>query len=532
MDPNQQPYFPDGLNMLNDEFDISEPTHTQAGPSGSGVTPTSHPRKLTSDVWQCFNIVQMTLPNGTSGLRAKCKFFHKDYATSTGGTRHLRRHMHKCMPSHGQVDTTTQTQLQRHPDGSVTTWQFDAKQARECLVRYIAQADQPISIGESPFYKELITSAYNPQYEPVSRTTTRNDLIRLFETQRDDLVAEIQHLSVSVALTSDIWNACSKQDYLCVTGHYLDSDWRITKRIFGFRPMDFAHTAENIFNVIMEVLETYEITHRILSITFDNASANTSSIALFVARNIPFREDEHLGAAVVVMETKFKKYWANIPLLYALSAIIDPRVKLSGLEVLLEFIGINLSIDYSEQITDIRTKLFEIFRIYETRFDNIDIPQSTRPETEPKQTSWSLLKRRKKDKSASTSSGQRSSPSSCTELIRYLKAQFDAVEDKEEFDLLLWWKTYTYRYPVLSHLASDVLVIPVSTVSSEQAFSTSGSIIQPRRSCLSPEMVEVLTCLRDWEHAKKRLQNLTVDKELILNFDNIYIDDPSGSGQG
>ncbi|KAK2662889.1 hypothetical protein Ddye_001463 [Dipteronia dyeriana] len=159
--------------------------------------------------------------------------------------------------------------------------------ARECLARYIAQTDQPINFGESPFYKELITSAYNPQYEPVSRTTTRNDLIRLFETQRDDLVAEIQHLSVSVALTSDIWNAYSKQDYLCVTGHYLDSDWRITKRIFGFRPMDFTHTAENIFNVIMEVLETYEITHRILSITFDNASANTSSIALFVARNIP-----------------------------------------------------------------------------------------------------------------------------------------------------------------------------------------------------------------------------------------------------
>ncbi|KAK2662122.1 hypothetical protein Ddye_000696 [Dipteronia dyeriana] len=190
-----------------------------------------------------------------------------------------------------------------------------------------------------------------------------------------------------------------------------------------------------------------------------------------------YREDEHLGAAVVVMETKLKKYWANIPLLYALSAIIDPRVKLSGLEVLLEFIGINLSIDYSEQITDIRTKLFEIFHIYETR---------------------------------------------------YLEAQFDVVEDKEEFDLLLWWKTYTYRYPVLSHLARDVLVIPVSTVSSEQAFSTSGRIIEPRRNCLSPDMVEVLTCLRDWEHAKKRLQNLTVDKELNLNFDNLYIDDPSG----
>ncbi|KAK3204659.1 hypothetical protein Dsin_018705, partial [Dipteronia sinensis] len=32
---------------------------------------------------------------------------------------------------------------------------------------------------------------------------------------------------------------------------------------------------------------TYGITHRILSITLDNASANTRSIALFTERNIP-----------------------------------------------------------------------------------------------------------------------------------------------------------------------------------------------------------------------------------------------------
>ncbi|KAK3189676.1 hypothetical protein Dsin_029237 [Dipteronia sinensis] len=51
--------------------------------------------------------------------------------------------------------------------------------------------------------------------------------------------------------------------------------------------MDFAHTADNIFAVILSVLETYDITHRILSITLDNASANTKSIALFTKRNIP-----------------------------------------------------------------------------------------------------------------------------------------------------------------------------------------------------------------------------------------------------
>ncbi|KAK3183589.1 hypothetical protein Dsin_030875 [Dipteronia sinensis] len=113
----------------------------------------------------------------------------------------------------------------------------------------------------------------------------------------------------------------------------------------------------------------------------------------------------------------------------------------------------------------------------------------------------------------------------------YLEAQFDAYEDKKKFDLLLWWKTYSYRYPVLSHLARDVLVIPVSTVSSEQAFSMSGRIIEPRRSCLTLEMVEILTCVQDYEHSRKRLQNETVDEEFLQNFFSLFIDESSGSNQ-
>ncbi|KAK3205316.1 hypothetical protein Dsin_019362 [Dipteronia sinensis] len=108
-----------------------------------------------------------------------------------------------------------------------------------------------------------------------------------------------------------------------------------------------------------------------------------------------YREDIILGTAVVVMETKLKKYWSTIPFLYALGIIVDPRVKLSGLDFLLEFIGTNMSIDYSEQITDIRNKLFEVFSIYERRFGGVDTQPSTELETQQMQTSWSILKWRK-----------------------------------------------------------------------------------------------------------------------------------------
>jgi hypothetical protein len=43
-----------------------------------------------------------------------------------------------------------------------------------------------------------------------------------------------------------------------------------------------------------------------------------------------------------------------------------------------------------------------------------------------------------------------------------------------------------------------VLAIPISTVASESAFSTSGRILDDFRTTLTPFMVEALVCTNDW----------------------------------
>ncbi|CAN0889263.1 Putative AC9 transposase [Linum grandiflorum] len=54
------------------------------------------------------------------------------------------------------------------------------------------------------------------------------------------------------------------------------------------------------------------------------------------------------------------------------------------------------------------------------------------------------------------------------------------------------------RYPVLSAMASDILSIPVCTVSSESAFDTGGRVMDAFRSSLTPKIVEAVVCSEDW----------------------------------
>ena len=60
-------------------------------------------------------------------------------------------------------------------------------------------------------------------------------------------------------------------------------------------------------------------------------------------------------------------------------------------------------------------------------------------------------------------------------------SQFD-----DSFNIINWWHEHKLTYPVLSILARDVLAVPVSTVSSESAFSTTGRTIEERWRRLEP----------------------------------------------
>jgi hypothetical protein len=66
-----------------------------------------------------------------------------------------------------------------------------------------------------------------------------------------------------------------------------------------------------------------------------------------------------------------------------------------------------------------------------------------------------------------------------SELINYLDSdpvsQFD-----DSFNILSWWHDHKRTYSILSILAKDILIVPVSTISSESTFSLCGRVLKER----------------------------------------------------
>ena len=105
-------------------------------------------------------------------------------------------------------------------------------------------------------------------------------MFRVVEEHKQLLIVIFSSMPCKVSLTSDCWEALTGNHYICVTAHYIDSDWILQKRIIGFNFFPFPHNASNLSQVIMKVVRDFGIDSKISNILFDNASENIAAIEI------------------------------------------------------------------------------------------------------------------------------------------------------------------------------------------------------------------------------------------------------------
>jgi len=71
-----------------------------------------------------------------------------------------------------------------------------------------------------------------------------------------------------------MWTSCQTEGYLCLTAHYVDSDWKLTTRVLNFHHLEPPHTGSILCGIVYDLLQEWGIQHKIFSITLANASSN------------------------------------------------------------------------------------------------------------------------------------------------------------------------------------------------------------------------------------------------------------------
>ncbi|XP_037451414.1 zinc finger BED domain-containing protein RICESLEEPER 2-like [Triticum dicoccoides] len=196
------------------------------------------------------------------------------------------------------------------------------------------------------------------------------------------------------------------------------------------------------------------------------------------------------------MKQKFDKYWKDVHGLMSVATVLDPRYKLHMLQALF---GSLYGIEYADvKVDEVRKLMANLLEQY--REDVEVVATSEAMDTAAAQVGGVDDVMNIFDQYMS------SKPTICASQVRtkldlYLEEQtIKRVPDKD-MDIINWWKVAGAKYPTLQKIAHDILPIPVTSVASESAFSTSARLLSSHRSRLVPSMAEALMCMQAWSRA-------------------------------
>ena len=222
-----------------------------------------------------------------------------------------------------------------------------------------------------------------------------------------------------------------------------------------------------------------------------------------------------------VMMEKFDKYWKNYNQMFEIAILLDPSSKIVCLEWVFKILY--ETVEYrNTRMIEARNLFKKLYEEYRVRFGAKESDQIVNKNDA---TSRQFKRKAGDDEHGKARSlflkyrneiSNKAVVEEKTELDRYFDDK--SAEEDDMIDILQWWKLNSTKYPILSHMARDILAIPVSTVASESAFSTGGRVLDPHRTSLKPDTVEALVCAQDWfSHDPTRIDDLDNDGNALTD---------------
>ncbi|KAG6493561.1 hypothetical protein ZIOFF_048553 [Zingiber officinale] len=235
-------------------------------------------RKLRSLVWNDFT--KERRPDGS--YVAICNHCKKQLtASSRSGTTHLKNHLVICTSTKRVkrkklvVRRLVLKSNDAKNEGGMSSEhsQFDQELSRQDLARMVILHGYPFNIVHHVGFRTFVRNL-QPLFKMASADIVKADCMKIYENERLRLHEMLDKIHSRVSLTVDMWKSIADMDYVCLTCHYVDNDWRLQKKIINFFPLGPSELGQDVSKTIMERLQEWNIDGKLCAVLLDNCSTS------------------------------------------------------------------------------------------------------------------------------------------------------------------------------------------------------------------------------------------------------------------
>lgn len=255
--------------------------------SNSEMQPNKRRRKK-SIVWEHFTVE--TVSAGCS--RACCKQCKKSFAYITGsklaGTSHLKRHIalgicpvsrrnqeknllaqYSPASQAGFTGNSTDSSKRRYRGTSVSAnIPFDQDRCNQEILKMIIMHEYPLHIVEHSGFINFVHTL-QPQFKMVSFNTIQRDCVALYLREKQSLSNTLNGILGRVCLTLDMWTSNENLGYVFVTGHFIDDEWMLHRRILNVVMVPSPESDDAFGQAVVAALADWSLESRLFTITLD-----------------------------------------------------------------------------------------------------------------------------------------------------------------------------------------------------------------------------------------------------------------------
>lgn len=218
----------------------------------------------------------------------KCNYCGKLYVLSSGtkgALDHLRSAHPNVIDNIREVDELAKTKkrdevalaMKNFFDPAKMKVPFDQDQFMNKLMAYLIKCNIAFRTVEDPFFVDMMEYVRDGILLN-SRTTLMRKMKDMYEQVVGHFVDKLKMLDSKFSITLDVWTARNALSFLGVTMHYIDNNWNKCDLLLELKPLRCDHTGENLSKILIEILEKYQLTSRLLGVTVDNASNNSTMV--------------------------------------------------------------------------------------------------------------------------------------------------------------------------------------------------------------------------------------------------------------